>query len=204
MKFKIGLIWRIVIAIALAVLLGTFVPKGFVRLFATFNDLFSNFLSFIVPLIIIAFIAPGIAKLGKGSGKMLGIAAVAAYSSTIIAGFLAFFVGSSILPSLLGGKALNTLEDPSEALAKGFFELAIPAPVEIMTALVLAFVLGIGMASIGSRQMLPLFEEFNAIIEKVISYVIIPLLPFHIFGIFLNMTYGGQVAKVLSVFAVVF
>ncbi|NYF26165.1 dicarboxylate/amino acid:cation symporter [Sporosarcina sp. JAI121] len=204
MKFKIGLIWRIVIAIALAVLLGTFVPKGFVRLFATFNDLFSNFLSFIVPLIIIAFIAPGIAKLGKGSGKMLGIAAVAAYSSTIIAGFLAFFVGSSILPSLLGGKALNTLEDPSEALAKGFFELAIPAPVEIMTALVLAFVLGIGMASIGSRQMLPLFDEFNAIIEKVISYVIIPLLPFHIFGIFLNMTYGGQVAKVLSVFAVVF
>ena len=73
-----------------------------------------------------------------------------------------------------------------------------------MTALVLAFVLGIGMASIGSRQMLPLFDEFNAIIEKVISYVIIPLLPIHIFGIFLNMTYGGQVAKVLSVFAVVF
>lgn len=204
MKFKIGLIWRIVIAIALAVLLGTFVPKGFVRLFATFNDLFSSFLTFIVPLIIIAFIAPGIAKLGKGSGKMLGIAAVTAYTSTIVAGFLAFFVGSSILPNLLGGKELNNLKDPSEALAKGFFELAIPAPIEIMTALVLAFVLGIGMASIGSRQMLPLFDEFNAIIEKVISYVIIPLLPFHIFGIFLNMTYGGQVAKVLSVFAVVF
>ena len=73
-----------------------------------------------------------------------------------------------------------------------------------MTALVLAFVLGIGMASIGSRSMFPLFDEFNAIIEKVISYVIIPLLPIHIFGIFLNMTYGGQVAKVLSVFAVVF
>jgi len=204
LKFKIGLIWRIVIAIALAVLLGTVVPKGFVRLFATFNDIFSSFLTFIVPLIIIAFIAPGIAKLGKGSGKMLGIAALVAYTSTIFAGLLAFFVGSSILPSLLGGKELNNLKDPSEALAKGFFELAIPAPVEIMTALVLAFVLGIGMASIGSRQMLPLFDEFNAIIEKVISYVIIPLLPFHIFGIFLNMTYGGQVAKVLSVFAVVF
>ena len=71
---------------------------GFVRLFATFNGLFGSFLSFIVPLIIIAFIAPGIAKLGKGSGKMLGIAAVAAYTSTLFAGFLAFFAGSAILP----------------------------------------------------------------------------------------------------------
>jgi Na+/H+-dicarboxylate symporter len=204
MKFKIGLIWRIVIAIAFAVLLGTFVPEGFVRLFATFNSLFGSFLSFIVPLIIIAFIAPVISKLGKGSGRMLGLATVTAYISTLFAGFLAFFVGSAILPGLLGGQGLSNLADPSESLAKSFFDLAIPAPLDIMTALVLAFVLGIGMASIGSRSMLPLFDEFNEIIEKVISYVIIPLLPIHIFGIFLNMTYGGQVAKVLSVFAVVF
>jgi Na+/H+-dicarboxylate symporter len=212
MKFKISLIWRIVIAIALAVLLGNAVPavlpeelaEGFVRLFATFNSLFSSFLSFIVPLIIIAFIAPGIAELGAGSGRMLGIATVTAYASTLFAGFLAFFVGSAILPNLLGGQKLSNLGDPSEALATSFFDLAIPAPLDIMTALILAFVLGIGMASIGSKKMLPLFNEFNAIIEKVISFVIIPLLPFHIFGIFLNMTYGGQVAKVLSVFAVVF
>ncbi|KXH79246.1 dicarboxylate/amino acid:cation symporter [Sporosarcina sp. HYO08] len=204
MKLKIGLIWRIVIAIALAVLLGTWVPEGFVRLFATFNSIFGSFLSFIVPLIIVAFIAPGIAKLGKGSGKMLGIATVAAYSSTLFAGFLAFFAGSTILPGFLKGKEISNLADPEEGLASGFFELAIPAPMEIMTALVLAFVLGIGMASIGSRSMLPLFDEFNAIIEKVISYIIIPLLPIHIFGIFLNMTFAGHVAKVLSVFALVF
>ena len=203
---KIGLIWRIVIAIALAVIIGSIpiLPEGFVRLFATFNGLFGSFLTFIVPLIIIAFIAPGIAKLGKGSGKMLGLAAVAAYASTLFAGFLAFFTGSAILPTLLRGKELSGLEDPSESLVKGFFELAIPAPVDIMTALVLAFVLGIGMATIGSKSMLPLFDEFNAIIEKVIAYIIIPLLPIHIFGIFLNMTFGGQVVKVLSVFAVVF
>ena len=203
-KIKIGLIWRIVIAIALAVLLGSIVPEGFVRFFATFNGLFSGFLDFVVPLIIIAFIAPGIAKLGQGSGKMLGLATVTAYASTLFAGFFAFFVGSSILPSLLRGKELNNLEDPGEFLAKAFFTLELPPPMAIMTALVLAFVLGIGMASIGSRTMLSLFEEFNSIIEKVITYIIIPLLPFHIFGIFLNMTFGGQVAKVLSVFAVVF
>ena len=121
MKFKIGLIWRIVIAIALAVLLGTIVPEGFVRLFATFNGLFGSFLTFIVPLIIIAFIAPGIAKLGKGSGKMLGLAAVAAYASTLFAGFLAFFAGSAILPSLLRGRELSGLEDPSESYVARLF-----------------------------------------------------------------------------------
>lgn len=201
---KVGLIWRIVIAIVLAVLLGLIVPEWFVKIFATFNTLFGSFLTFIVPLIIIAFIAPGIAKLGKGSGKMLGLAAVAAYTSTLFAGFLAYFAGISILPSLLRGKELGGVKDPSESVVEGFFDLAIPAPLEIMTALVLAFVLGIGMASIGSRTMHSLFDEFNSIIERVITFVIIPLLPIHIFGLFLNMTFGGQVAKVLSVFAIVF
>ena len=204
MKLKIGLLGRIIIAIILAVLLGTFVPEWFVRTFATFNSLFGSFLAFIVPLIIIAFIAPGIAKLGKGSGKMLGIATLAAYISTIFAGFLAYFTASSILPNLLGGQQVGSLEDPANSLVVSFFDLEIPPPLDIMTALIIAFVLGIGMASIGSRAMLPLFDELNDIIERVISYIIIPLLPFHIFGLFLNMTFGGQVVKVLSVFAVVF
>lgn len=204
MKLRIGLLGRIIIAIVLAVVLGTFVPEWFVELFATFNSLFGSFLTFVVPLIIIAFIAPGIAKLGKGSGKMLGIAALVAYLSTIFAGLLAFFTASTMLPKLLGGKQLGGLDDPSNSLVSGFFELEMPPPFDIMTALLLAFVLGIGMASIGSRTMLSFFDELNLIIERVIKFIIIPLLPIHIFGMFLNMTYGGQVAKVLSVFAVVF
>ena len=120
MKFKIGLIWRIVIAIALAVLLGTIVPEGFVRLFATFNGLFGGFLTFIVPLIIIAFIAPGIAKLGKGSGKMLGLAAVTAYVSTFSQGFLRFSRLQIFFLGLLRGKELNNLEDPGESLEQAF------------------------------------------------------------------------------------
>ncbi len=74
----------------------------------------------------------------------------------------------------------------------------------VMTALLLAFLFGIGMAAIESKSLLSMFDELNVLIEKTISAVIIPLLPFHIFGIFLNMTYAGQVARVLSVFAVVF
>lgn len=209
-KFKIGLIWRIVIAIALAVGLGNLIPligetfaKNFTRFFATFNMIFGGFLNFIVPLIIIAFIAPGIAKLGKGSGKLLGLATLFAYASTIFAGILAYFAATTILPNFINGLGSKSIETTKKA-ATAFFEIEMTPLMGVMTALLLAFVLGIGMAAINSKTMLHVFEELNTIIEKVITVVIIPLLPIHIFGIFLNMTFTGEVAKVLSVFVVVF
>ncbi|MFJ7935706.1 dicarboxylate/amino acid:cation symporter [Sporosarcina sp. NPDC096371] len=211
MKFKLGLIWRIIIAIALAVALGLLVPKfgegfaeGFVSLAATFNMLFGGFLNFIVPLIIIAFIAPGIAELGKGSGRLLGLATAFAYISTIVAGIIAFFAATTLLPGLIDKVGSGGIGEATREAATSFFELEMTPVMGVMSALLIAFVLGIGMASIGSKSMLAVFNEFHVLIEKVISYVIIPLLPFHIFGIFLNMTYTGQVSKVLSVFAVVF
>ncbi|GKV69963.1 sodium:proton antiporter [Sporosarcina sp. NCCP-2716] len=210
MKFKIGLIWRIVIAIALAVGLGYLAPmigerfaELFTRFFATFNMLFGGFLNFIVPFIILSFITPGIAKLGKGSGKLLGLATVFAYASTIVAGILAYFAATTILPSYIHGLGETSIGTGKEAAAS-FFTIEMTPLMGVMTALILAFVLGIGMASIGSTTMLHLFEELNTIIEKVITVIIIPLLPIHIFGIFLNMTFTGEVAKVLSIFIFVF
>lgn len=204
MKLKFGLLAKIIVAILLAVLLGNFMPERFVRVFATFNGLFGNFLNFVVPLIIIAFIAPGIAQLGKGSGKLLGLATFFAYFSTLLAGFIAFFVARNVLPNFIANDGAQSMENPEEYLAQAFFSVEMPPVMGVMAALIFAFIVGIGMAAINSDVMKRGFEEFNSIIEKVISFVIIPLLPFHIFGIFLNMTYGGQVAKILSVFAVVF
>lgn len=208
---KIGLLGRIVIAIALAVGIGSILAQipekyglWFVELGATFNMLFGGFLSFVVPLIIIGFIAPGIAKLGKGSAKMLGLSTGLAYASTIIAGILAFFVASNVLPGLIGAPSVDGISDPSEALASAFFELEIVPIMGVLTSLIFAFLMGIGMAATGSKTLISVFEEFQNLIEKTISSVIIPLLPFHIFGVFLNMTYAGQVASVLSVFAMVF
>ncbi|MFJ7951231.1 dicarboxylate/amino acid:cation symporter [Lysinibacillus sp. NPDC096418] len=204
MKLKFGLLARIIVAILLAVVLGNFVPEPFVRVFATFNGLFGNFLNFIVPLIIIGFIAPGIAQLGKGSGKLLGLATFFAYFSTLVAGFIAFFVARNVLPNFISNEGAKNMANPEEFLAQAFFKVEMIPLMDVMAALIFAFIVGIGMAAINSDVMKRGFEEFNSIIEKVISYVIIPLLPFHIFGIFLNMTFGGQVAKILSVFAVVF
>lgn len=203
-KFKFGLLPRIVIAIALGVLIGSFAPEWLARSFATFTTIFGNFLNFVVPLIILAFIAPGIAKLGKGSGKLLGLATFIAYASTIIAGIIAFFAAASILPNFMEAGSLSAIDDPEHALASSFIALDMPPVFGVMSALLLAFLLGIGMASTGSKTMFSFFEEFQAIIEKTITYVIIPLLPIHIFGIFGNMAYGGAVAEILSLFAVVF
>lgn len=204
MKLKFGLLARIIVAILLAIVLGNFMPEPFVRVFATFNGLFGNFLNFVVPLIIIAFIAPGIAQLGKGSGKLLGLATFFAYFSTLVAGFIAFFVARNVLPNFISSEGAKNMANPEEFLAQAFFKVEMVPLMDVMAALIFAFIVGIGMAAINSDVMKRGFEEFNSIIEKVISYVIIPLLPFHIFGIFLNMTFGGQVAKILSVFAIVF
>ena len=204
MGFKFGLLPRIILAIATGVLIGSFASEWMVRVFATFTTIFGNFLNFVVPLIILGFIAPGIAKLGRGSGKMLGAATGVAYGSTIIAGTIAFFVASSILPNFMTGQSLSAIDDPENALATTFIELSLPPAFGVMTALLLAFLLGIGMAATGSKVMASFFDEFQLIIEKTITFVIIPLLPFHIFGIFANMAYGGAVMEILSLFAVVF
>lgn len=197
MKVKIGLLGRIIIAIALGVLLGSFVPEMFVRVFATFNTVFGEFINFAVPLIIIGFIAPAIAEFGKGSGKLLGMATAIAYTSTIIAGFLAYTVASNVLPSIVSSQA-GDVKEPGAGMATTYFDIGIEPMMGVMTALVFAFVMGIGMAAIKGDVLQRGFTELKAIIEKVINFVIIPLLPFHIFGIFLNMTYAGEVKQIFT------
>ncbi|WP_243291115.1 dicarboxylate/amino acid:cation symporter [Bacillus sp. FJAT-47783] len=204
MKINIGLLPRIILAIVLGVAIGSVAPQWLVKLFSTFNGIFGSFLGFVIPLIIIGFIAPGIAEMGRGAGKMLGITTAVAYGSTIVAGLLAFFAGSAFLPSFISGNHLEELENPEEFLQHPFFQIDMPPVMGVMSALLLAFILGIGMATIKGDTLQQAFNNFRTIIEKLISNIIIPLLPIHIFGIFANMTYGGQVALILSVFAKVF
>ena len=204
MKLKLGLLPKILLAIVLGILIGSISPQWLVKVFATFNSIFGNFIGFVIPFIIIGFITPGIGQLGKGAGKLLGITSLFAYLSTIIAGFLAFFVGANVLPSFMTeGKVLN-LANPEEFLQPSYFTIEMIPIMGVMSALIFSFILGIGIASIKSQSLQKGFEDFQQIVEKLISFVIIPLLPFHIFGIFANMTFGGQVQSIISVFAKVF
>ncbi len=201
---KIGLLPRIILAIIFGILIGSIAPDWTVRILATFNGIFGNFLGFAIPLIIVGFIAPGIGEIGKGAGKLLGLTTLLAYASTIAAGLLAFFAARSLYPILLKSGASEAFENPEEALLAPFFKLEIPPIMGVMTALVLAFALGLGMASLKGNALKNVMTEFRSIVEMIISRVIIPLLPVHILGIFANMTQGGQVQTIMAVFAKVF
>lgn len=198
-KLHIGLLPRIIIAIALGILLGNFLPGGMVRFFITFNGIFSEFLNFSIPLIIVGLVTIAIADIGKGAGKLLLITALIAYGATLFSGFLSYFTGVTVFPHLIEPGV--PLEEVSEAQGiLPFFSVAIPPLMNVMTALVLAFMLGLGLAQLKNDTLKNAARDFQEIIVRMISAVILPLLPIYIFGIFLNMTHSGQVFSVLMVF----
>lgn len=197
---KIGLLPKIIIAIVLGVVCGLFFPAWSVRIFLTVNGLFGNFLNFIIPLLILGLVAPGIADLGKGAGRLLLITAMLAYGFTLFSGFFTYFTCDWVYPWLLTSADTLSAVDGNGAALTPYFTVEMPAVMGVMSALILAFTLGLGMSVIDGNRLKGVMDDFKDIINKVIITVIIPLLPLYIFGIFLNMTNSGQVAGVMSVF----
>ena len=189
-KIKIGLLGKILIAIALGVGLGLVAPAWLVRIFVTFNGIFSQFLGFAIPLIILGLVTVAIADIGKGAGKMLLLTVAIAYGSTVIAGTISYMTGATVFPSMIDtGASLNAVSSVEEPAP--FFSVTIPPMMNVMTALVMAFMLGLGLASLEKNHLKNVAHDFEEIIIKTIKAAIIPLLPLYIFGIFLNMTYVG-------------
>ena len=198
-KIKIGLLGKIIIAILLGVLLGLISPEWVVRIFLTFNGLFSQFLGFAIPLIILGLVAPAISDIGKNAGKILLLTVAIAYGSTVLAGLVSYVTGAAVFPGMIDSRAaLQTLEGTEEVAP--FFTVNIPPIMGVMTALVLAFVLGLGMAALEGHVLKDAVHDFEQVVVKTIKSAIIPLLPLYIFSIFLNMTYVGQVFSILTVF----
>ena len=199
--FKLGLLPRILIAIVLGIVCSSFFPESITRIFVTINGIFGNFLSFVIPLIILGLVAPGIAELGKGAGKLLGITALIAYLSTIISGFFSYFTCRWSYPLVLtkdpsfgAGSALDALS------IEPYMTIDMPPLMDVTTSLILSFILGLGLAVINGSYFKNVLIEFRDLITKLISNAIIPFLPLYIFGIFLKMGAEGQVASVLQVF----
>ena len=209
-KFHIGLLPRLIIAIVLGVVVGTMAKSAgmplIIQIGATFNSIFGNFLGFCIPLIIIGFVVSGIAELGDGAGKTLGLTVLIAYASTLFAGLLAYFVDVSVFPSFLkvGSIVLEDAQNAEETMLKGLFSIDMPPLMGVMTALLISFIFGIGIAVTHSTSLKNGFSEVQHIIEKLVAGVLIPLLPLHVYGIFANMTYAGTVMDIMSVFIRVF
>ena len=200
-KLKVSLLGKVVIAIAAGVLFGQFLPASIARVFVTFNSLFGNFLSFAIPLIILGLVAPAIGELGKGAGRLLLITALIAYGSTLFSGFFTYFSGALVFPHILEvDTQLAAMENPEQFMLTSYFTIDMPPLMDIMTALLLSFVLGLGISNIRGTALRDFFIDFRDIINKLIESVIIPLLPLHIFGIFLNMTVSGKVMEIIAMF----
>lgn len=200
-RLRLGLLPRIIIAIVLGVVAGSVLPMWAVRVFATFNGIFSQFLGFMIPLIIIGLVAPAIADIGRGAGRLLLVTVLIAYADTVVAGLMAFATGSALFPQMVAG-SVATAEAAAEAHAIApYFTVSIPAMTDVMSALVFSFLAGLAIAYGNMPVLKGAFGEFRAIIEKSIGAVIIPLLPLYIFGIFLMMTVNGDAWRIMSVFA---
>ncbi len=196
---KLTLLPRIIIAILLGVLLGQWMPEAGVRVFVTYNYLFSQFLGFLIPLIIIGLIVPAISEIGQSAGRLLLLTVGLAYADTIIAGLLGYATGTTLFPSLVAQNASLAVDKADKLIP--FFTLDIPPILDVMAALVSSFVIGIGIAYSDSPTLKQASQEFRTIMEKTIQVAIIPLLPLYIFGIFLSMTYTGEAYRIIIIFA---
>ena len=199
MKKKLPLVVKVLIAIVVGVAVGQFVPGWVVRAGNTFTGIFDQLLRFFIPLIIVGLVTPAIAEVGRKAGKMLILTVALAYGFTVLSGLFAYLFSVELFPSLVSKGSIAALEEAGKEFP-AYFTIAIPPLMDVMTALVLAFMLGLGIAFSKAEALMKGFGELKNIIVLSIEKVLIPLLPFYIFGLFMDMAAAGKVAPVLGSF----
>ncbi|AUJ49507.1 cation:dicarboxylate symporter family transporter [Brachyspira hyodysenteriae] len=203
---KIGLLPRIIIGIILGILVGMFLPAPVVRIFVTISSIFSLFLNFIIPLMIVAFIGYGIANLTEGATKLIGITVVISYGSTLLAGSIAFLVASNLFPTLLGASALSSVK--IESGLDSYFTIPLKPLFDVTSAVVFAFILGIGITMLRPKkqgeELFSIVRDSEEVIQAILKNIIIPILPLHILGTFANLAYAGSIQHILIIFGKVF
>jgi len=196
-RIKLNLFLRVIIAIICGALLGLVAPDVLVRIFKTFNVLFAQCLKFIIPLLVLGLVTPAIAGVGRKAGKMLLCVLAIAYLSTILSGFFAHVCSSNILPMYLKvGELYSEAAAGKEFLP--YFELKIPPLCDIMTALLLSFMTGVGIIFTDAKALKTGCEEFGNIIKWVIEKIIIPLLPVYILTMICEMSAKGTIAALIG------
>ncbi len=190
---------RLLIAIAAGIFLGQVLPTGAMGVVVTVKYILGQVISFCVPLIIIGFIAPSIAKLGTNATRMLGIAVALAYVSSILAAFLAMGAGYGILPRMEIADAAQGLRQ----LPGLVFQLEIPPIMPVMSALVFSILVGLAAVWTHAESMARALAEFQAMVLGMVRKVIIPILPFFIAATFCSLSWEGSLTKQLPVFLVV-
>lgn len=207
-KHEIGLVPKLIIAIVIGILIGQFLPESVCRFVVTLSGIFGSFLKFVIPLMILAYVTMGIADLSQGAGKLLLITVLIAYGSTLVAGSGSYFVSSTLFPSFISADALAQIEATAGNSVDSFFSIALPPVIDTLSAVVLAFILGLCMSAMRGKEigdtLYNSFKDFSTIIDKVLHKAIIPLLPLFICGTFVDMTKSGRTFVILGILWKVF
>lgn len=207
-KHEIGLVPKLIIAIVIGILIGQFLPESVCRFVVTLSGIFGSFLKFVIPLMILAYVTMGIADLSQGAGKLLLITVLIAYGSTLVAGSGSYLVSSTLFPSFISADALAQIEATAGNSVDSFFSIALPPVIDTLSAVVLAFILGLCMSAMRGKEigdtLYNSFKDFSTIIDKVLHKAIIPLLPLFICGTFVDMTKSGRTFVILGILWKVF
>ena len=207
-KHEIGLVPKLIIAIVIGILIGQFLPESVCRFVVTLSGIFGSFLKFVIPLMILAYVTMGIADLSQGAGKLLLITVLIAYGSTLVAGSGSYLVSSTLFPSFISSDALAQIEATAGNSVDSFFSIALPPVIDTLSAVVLAFILGLCMSAMRGKEigdtLYNSFKDFSTIIDKVLHKAIIPLLPLFICGTFVDMTKSGRTFVILGILWKVF
>lgn len=207
-KIKIGLVPKLIIGIILGILIGMYLPEWVGRLIVTASSLFSMFLKFVIPMMILAFVTMGIADLTQGAGKLLGITAAISYASTLIAGSVSFFVANNLFMSFMDPKALERIAKTAGISVAPYLSLSVTPILDTLAAVLLAFILGLCMSTMRGKEigntLYDFMKDFSAIINKVLHTIIVPFLPLYICGTFIDMTRSGKTFAILGILWKVF
>ena len=207
-KFKLGLVPKLIIAIILGILIGQFLPESVCRLVVTLSGIFSTFLKFVIPLMILAYVTMRIADLSQGAGKLLLITVILAYASTLLAGSASFLVANNLFPSFMSDGALDQIAETAGVSLETYFSINIVPLLDTLSAVVLAFIMGLCLSTMRGKELGDTLyngmTDFSKIIDKVLHKIIIPLLPLYICGTFVDMTKSGKTFAILSILWKVF
>ena len=195
-KLFSSLPFRLILGIAVGILCGLVFPESVMKVIVTLQYIMGQLITFCVPLIIIGFIAPSITKLGANASRLLGVAVIIAYASSICAAFMSTGAGYILIPHLSIDTSVAGLRDLPEVV----FELNIPQIMPVMSALVLSILLGLAATWTKSQKIIDILAEFQNIVLDIVSKIIIPVLPFYIATTFCNLSYEGMITRQLPAF----
>ncbi|EOQ39721.1 Na+/H+-dicarboxylate symporter [Butyricicoccus pullicaecorum DSM 23266] len=199
-KLVLGVIIGMAVGLFLAEdLLPASINTGILQVIVTAKYILNQLINFCVPLIIIGFIAPSITKLGSNASRMLGVALILAYVSSLCAALMSTGAGFTIIPHLNIASAVDGLRDTPEAV----FKLDIPQIMSVMSALVISVMVGLAATVSNAKVISQALDEFQRIVLLIVTCVIIPILPVFISTTFCTLAYEGTITKQLPVFLIV-